>query len=612
MTMPPSAMPYFALFDDAHSGQARLLTDHRHSVSLPPGQLDRLDAELQQGWAKGWHACLCLPYEFGHALHYPEQDDGHSHAGIHWFADETLLDPDALDRWLAADSPDDSAGLCALWADTDETGYLQQIADIQAAIARGEVYQINYTTRLHSESYGSPAVLYRRLRQRQPVPYGFLSKLPEEAHPWTLCLSPELFLHIGEDGSVETEPMKGTAPLLGDEGDAGRAEALRLDPKNRAENVMIVDLLRNDLGRIAVTGGVSVPDIFTVRPFGQVWQMTSRIRAQPRPGTSAADLLRATFPCGSITGAPKHMSLEKIRQIESSPRHLYTGSVGYLKPCPGGLGFHGTLNVAIRTLLLNPLPDSNRYRGVFGVGSGIVTDSRAEDEYRECGWKARFLSSLPPDFSLIESMRLEQGGCPLLPLHQRRLQHSADILRFNPPGEQLWQQISDHAAASDRPALLRLEYFPDGCSELSLRPLDELPAVSPSLILSPLSLPRHDFLRRFKTSRRRLFDQAWQQAEAQGAFDSLLFNEDGHLLEGGRSSIFVRFGSIWYTPPLSLDILDSVMRQRILADPETHLGASTDSVQEDLITRRTLIQADEIVAANAVRGVMRMRLQANA
>ncbi|QMT40265.1 bifunctional chorismate-binding protein/class IV aminotransferase [Neisseria shayeganii] len=605
-------MPYFALFDDAHSGQARLLTQHRRSLRLSPDQLDRLDAELQAGWAQGWHVCLCLPYEFGHALHYPEPGHTPSSAGIHWFAEESLLDPEALNHWLAAYSTDDSAGLCALAADTDETGYLKHIADIQAAIAHGEVYQINYTTRLHSESYGSPAALYRRLRQRQPVPYGFLAKLPEEAHQWTLCLSPELFLRIGEDGSVETEPMKGTAPLLGDEGDAERAEALRLDPKNRAENVMIVDLLRNDLGRIAVTGGVSVPEVFTVRPFGQVWQMTSRIRALPRPGTTAAQLLRATFPCGSITGAPKHMSLEKIRQLESSPRHLYTGSIGYLKPCPGGLGFHGTLNVAIRTLLLNPLPDSNRYRGVFGVGSGIVTDSQAEDEYRECGWKARFLSSLPPDFSLIESMRLEHGACPLLPLHRRRLQHSADILRFPPPDEALWQHIAEQAAADHRPALLRLEYCPDGRAELSLRPLHELPAISPYLILSPLSLPRHDFLRRFKTSRRRLFDQAWQQAEAQDAFDSLLFNEDGHLLEGGRSSIFVRFGSIWYTPPLSLDILDSVMRQRILADPETHLGADTDSVQEGLMTRRTLMQADEIVAANAVRGVMRMHLQASA
>ncbi|MDO4693494.1 MAG: chorismate-binding protein [Eikenella sp.] len=603
-------MPYFALFDDAHSGQARLLTDHRHSVHLSAEQFDRLDAELQRGWAQGWHACLCLPYEFGHTLHYPAQDTG-SRAGLYWFAEESLLPPDALDAWLAAHGANDSAGLCALSADTDEAGYLKHIADIQAAIACGEVYQINYTTRLHLESYGHPAALYRRLRQRQPVPYGFLAKLPAESHEWTLCLSPELFLRIGGDGSVETEPMKGTAPRLGDAGDAERAQALRLDPKNRAENVMIVDLLRNDLGRISLPGGVSVPEVFTVRPFGQVWQMTSRIHALPRPGTTAAQLLRATFPCGSITGAPKHMSLAKIRQLESSPRRLYTGSIGYLKPCPGGLGFYGTLNVAIRTLLLNPLPDSNRYRGVFGVGSGIVTDSQAEDEYRECGWKARFLSNLPPDFSLIESMRLEHGACPMLPLHRRRLTHSTDTLRFPPPGEQLWQDIAEHAAAEPRPALLRLEYFPDGRADLSLQPLDELPAVSPYLIFSPLGLPRHDFLRRFKTGRRRLFDQAWQQAEAQGAFDSLLFNEDGHLLEGGRSSIFVRFGSIWYTPPLSLDILDSVMRQQILSDPETHLGADTDSVQEGLLTRRTLMQADEIVAANAVRGVMRMRLRAN-
>ncbi|MCI4039067.1 anthranilate synthase component I family protein, partial [Klebsiella pneumoniae] len=228
---------------------------------------------------------------------------------LHWFAD--CADTDAA-SWLARHSDGLPAGISTPQSSVSEADYLDHIRQIHEAIRRGDTYQINYTTRLHLQAYGNPVSLYRRLRQ--PVPYAVLSHLPdaEGQSAWTLCFSPELFLKIGSDGTISTEPMKGTAPILGDGQDERRAAELQADPKNRAENVMIVDLLRNDLGKIAQTGKVCVPEPFKVSRFGSVWQMTSTIQAQALPHTSFADILRAAFPCGSITGAPKKMSMQII------------------------------------------------------------------------------------------------------------------------------------------------------------------------------------------------------------------------------------------------------------------------------------------------------------
>lgn len=253
-----------------------------------------------------------------------------------------------------------------------------------------------------------------------------------------LCFSPELFLKIGADGTISTEPMKGTAPILGDGQDERRAAELQNDPKNRAENVMIVDLLRNDLGKIAQTGKVRVPEPFKVSRFGSVWQMTSTIQAQALPNTSFADILRAAFPYGSITGAPKLMSMQIIESLEAEPRGLYTGSIGYLNPCAGGLGFEGIFNVVIRTLSLKPVSDpisDDLYQGVYGVGSGIVIDSDPAAEYRECGWKARFLNELRPAFGIFETMRVENRQCRLLDLHLGRLKTSAQALNLPLPDD---------------------------------------------------------------------------------------------------------------------------------------------------------------------------------
>lgn len=587
-------MSYFALFDDAVSGRAKLCQNHVESRFFHYKELDLLDDALHKGWQKGLHAVLFADYEFGLPLMGVESERG-GNLALHWFADCTDIDAAS---WLARHSDGLPAGISTPQSSVSETDYLDHIRQIHEAIRRGDTYQINYTTRLHLQAYGNPVSLYRRLRQ--PVPYAVLSHLPdaEGQSVWTLCFSPELFLKIGSDGTISTEPMKGTAPILGDGQDERRAAELQADPKNRAENVMIVDLLRNDLGKIAQTGKVCVPEPFKVSRFGSVWQMTSTIRAQALPHTSFADILRAAFPCGSITGAPKKMSMQIIESLEAEARGLYTGSIGYLNPCSGGLGFEGTFNVVIRTLSLTPLSDGI-YQGVYGVGSGIVIDSDPAAEYRECGWKARFLNELRPNFGIFETLRAENGRCTLLDRHLCRLKTSAQALNLPLPDgceNQIKQYIADLPDGAFRVKALLAS---DGIS-LSRAVLNRL-TDKQRVIISPTILPAQNYLRRFKTTHRALFDQAWQTAETQGAFDSLFFNSDGILLEGGRSNVFIKHRGQWLTPSLDLDILNGVMRQTVLDEPQKYL--QTNQVIETHITQKTLQEAEEIRLSNALRGV---------
>ena len=596
-------MPYFALLDDAVRDCATLYDDYVESRFLQADTLHGLDGLLQQGWQRGLHVVLWADYAFGHPLqHLSPQPD--ACLALHWFRKcETVAEPE---KWLQSRYPDHApAGISTPTSHTGKADYLHAVGEIQAAIARGDTYQINYTTRLQLQSYGHPAQLYRRLRQ--PVPYAALAHLPDHKQQtgWTLSFSPELFVNIASDGLITTEPMKGTAPVLGDGGDEARAQALQADPKNRAENIMIVDLLRNDLGKIATTGGVRVPAPFQVRRFGSVWQMTTAIEAQAKPHTSAADIFRAAFPCGSITGAPKRMSMQIIDALETSPRGLYTGSIGYLKPCSSGLGFEGALNVVIRTLQLKPLSDG-LYQGTYGVGSGIVADSEAEAEYIECQWKAHFLNALAPEFGVFETLRAEGGQCALLSLHLERLQEAAAALNLRLPPDAA-QQIGRYLQALPDAAPYRVKALLDSdglhLSHAACAPLHG----AQYALIAPQALPLHDYLRRFKTTRRAAYDAGWQQAEQQGAFDSLFFNTEGCLLEGGRSNVFVRFGSEWHTPPLDLDILNGVMRRAVLADSQHYLN--TAHIFERRITQAQLRQADEIVLCNALRGLIRVELK---
>lgn len=592
---------FFVLLDDALQGQSRLYRDYVRADFLRAGELERLDECLAAGQAAGLYAVLLADYAFGEALHDMAADGV---LALYWFAACEYQDAAQTESWFAAQDDGQAAGVAELSADTDRTAYVKTIDAIQAAIARGETYQINYTYRLNFTVYGAPLALYRRLRARQPVPYGALAYLPDDqgAAFCLLSCSPELFVRC--DGrTITAEPMKGTAAMKQDGQDEARRLALQNDAKNRAENVMIVDLLRNDLGKVAETGSVSVPQRFAVNAFGAVWQMTSTVRAQLRADTGAAALVQAIYPCGSITGAPKRKSMEIIRALETSPRGFYTGALGFLEKTEEG--FNACLNVLIRTLTLRE--QDGIWRGQMGIGSGIVADSRGEDEWAECALKAGFVSGLQPQFGLIETMRFERGQCDFLARHLDRLCASAQALGFVCERAQIRQALRAYVAAlpQDVPQRVRLCWHASGQCALTAAALQPLPAANMAVMLADEPLTAH-YLYRHKTDARKVYDKGLQQAQEAGAFDLLYCNAAGELLEGARSNVFVRLNGQWYTPPLSLGILPGVMRAEVLAHPQRYLAA--DSVTEAVLSRVDVEQAEALALSNALRGVVSVRL----
>ena len=566
-------MDWYVVLDDATRAEPTVLTDLRRvdEVTLP-----EIDGALAAGWADGLHCFAWLPYDLGEA-HLGVRD--HAVGALYWFAAR---------REAPAPSCDARAFLAAARPTLDEGTFAEGVAVLQEAIAAGTTYQVNYTHAVRGRAVGDPRALYRALRERQPAAFGVLAHLPGPAAPWTLSLSPELFLEV-DGGTVTARPMKGTAPADTDPRD------LSSSPKNRAENLMIVDLLRNDLSRVAVPGTVAVPRLFEVERVGDLWQMTSTVTAELTPGTTVGALLDATFPCGSITGAPKLSSMRLIRTVEVEPRGIYTGSLGLIEPAPGPLGWRLSLSVAIRTLELD-----DDGRGRFGVGSGIVADSTAASEWAECRAKAGFLTRLPDMLRLKEALRVVDGACPLAALHQQRLSASAAELGFPTPAGAIAAAVAGTPQGSWR---VGVELFPDGRVEVvrtALTPLGTPVAV----LLADAPWP-HNPLARHKTSWRTHLDDAWRAAEAVGAFDTIGYDDAGRVLEGGRSTVLALIDGAWVTPPVGLGVLPGVQRAALLLDPAA-LGGGP--VVERALTVDELRAADRIAVANAVRGVLAARL----
>jgi para-aminobenzoate synthetase/4-amino-4-deoxychorismate lyase len=498
-----------------------------------------------------------------------------------------------------------------LAASVDRAEFTEAIARIHEAIAAGETYQVNYTYRLQGQAYGAPLALYRALRARQPVNYGALVALPArhgEPQHHVLSCSPELFLRH-EAGLLTARPMKGTAArMAAPEGDSETARLLAQDIKNRAENLMIVDLLRNDLGRIAQIGSVRVPALFAIEPYTTVFQMTSTVHATRRPEVDMPQLLRAVFPCGSITGAPKHHTMGLIGELESTPRGLYCGAIGWVDaPRDGARCGDFCLSVAIRTMVLGP-----EVRGlrplVLGVGAGIVQDSVAADEFDECRLKASFLTGLDPGFELFETMLAEAaGGIRHLERHLARLAHSAHALGFGFDEASVRQALRERCAAL-QPGIshrLRLALAHDGQFTLSHAVLPRLPDMPVGLLIAPAALPATNPLAGHKTTLRQTYDAGVRVAEQAGAFDSLFFSRYGRLVEGGRSSVFVRLDGRWWTPPLADGALPGVMRSVVLADPAWQAG-------ERSLSRADLQAAEALMVCNALRGALPARLHEHA
>lgn len=530
------------------------------------------------------HAIVLSDYEVG-AWFEPKLKIGveeHPWAPFQaWLFDKTIwLSHEAFEQWLgqrleetaAAERP---SGIADLRAELNRSEYVAAFESAVGHIACGDIYQVNLTWRIDFTSFGSSLALYRKLRRSQPVNYGAYLSLPDRI---IMSLSPELFLERRGDELV-SKPMKGTRTRENGT-DQAMAKALRQSEKDRAENLMIVDLIRNDLGKIAQTGSVRVDRLFAIEQYPTVYQMVSQVSGRV-PDRSLFPTLKALFPSGSVTGAPKIRAMEIINGLERSSRGIYTGAIGHI-----GAGGDFIFNVAIRTIEL--MPDN---RGRLHVGSGIVADSSANSEYAECWSKARFLTELPSDFALLETVLLQGGELKRLDAHLRRLKQSAHFFGF----KYYESRIQERLLYTQRKNLegshrVRLTVEKDGRTDVQVRALTDLPEQL-SFVIAPKRVDSNDLLLRHKTTARSLYDRVLRGLQAE-CFDALFFNEREELTEGARSNVFLVKNGVWFTPPVESGLLDGVMRQEILR---------TRLVRVQKLYRDDLLNADAVYLSNALR-----------
>lgn len=481
--------------------------------------------------------------------------------------------------------------------------YLGKVARIKEYIAAGDTYQVNYTLKLLFDFAGDAGALYQTLRRNQSVAYGAFLK---SGLRQILSFSPELFFRKqGRDCLVR--PMKGTGRRETSlEEDRRAGIRLASDPKNRSENVMIVDLLRNDLGRICEAGTVETDSLFDIETYETLHQLTSTIRGRLRPEVSLARLFQALFPCGSVTGAPKIRTMEIIRELEGGERGVYTGAIGFIAPDGSG-----AFNVPIRTVVLAGA------NGEMGIGSGIVNDSDAESEWLECRLKAKFLQAPAEDFQLIETLLWQPGqGFFLLDFHLDRLRNSASYWGFPFQPERLRRQLAEAVGDSSHARRMRLLLYKDGRVTVGVEncdPPQSLVAATeaggdmpPLVMLAKIATAPDDPFLYHKTTRRQVYDRERQRAAAQGCFEVLFANSRGELTEGSYTNLFVRRGCELLTPPLACGLLDGVLRRALLTGVIPLPPGLT--IREAILRPADLESAEAILVGNSVRGLRRVAL----
>lgn len=510
------------------------------------------------------------------------------------FAEERVLSPAQTDAWLAGQG-EGEASLGPLEPQLSPGGYAEAFETLQEAIRAGDIYQANLTFPLAGSYRGDPLALYAALRPAARAGYGGI--LFDGMH-WLLSLSPELFVSL-RGNAAKVKPMKGTRPRgRNGEEDRALAEELAGSVKDKAENLMIVDLMRNDLSRVAEPGSVTVEKPFAVESYPTLHQMVSTVHAKLLDGKDAIDLVRAIFPCGSITGAPKIRAMELIRNVERDPRGPYCGAIGRIGP-DGDAAF----NVAIRTLRLTPI-ENGQGQAVLGVGSAIVADSDVEAEWRECIVKGAFTRQKSPDYrapacDLIETMRFDpESGIELLELHLERMKASAQELGFGFDRHATRNQIQALCFELEAPARIRLLSARSGTISLEAAPLPETDAGPLSCIALPIPVDPGDWRLRHKTSDRGFYENALQSARDAGASEALLVRADGLVTEGCFTNIFVEDdGDVLLTPPAGLGLLPGVFRRSLLDSGKAREAALSLADLEG-----------GFFLGNAVRGLVKARL----
>ena len=569
------------------------------SLDQIPSIFQRIEEEL----SKGRYVAGYLVYECGY--HFDDVIQGVTSASpFVWFGvyENPIVYNHSLNKWFGLQKQNNQETNSDHYSiddirfivgdssrDLTEENYRSAIAVIKNYIESGDVYQINFTGRILFCFKGSIIALYDTLKKKQRVAYGGILQTNRET---IISLSPELFFRRHGDRII-TRPMKGTARRgRTNREDNEIREWLRADEKSRAENVMIVDILRNDLGKISVIGSVKTVDLFSVEQYETLFQMTSTIESTLLPNVSYYEIFKALFPSGSVTGAPKIRAMQIIHELEKSPREVYTGAIGFISP-----NDEAVFNVAIRTIALR-----NR-DGMFGTGGGIVSDSDSKSEYEECLLKAEFLLSKPVDeFVLIETI-LWDHGYKLIDKHLKRLEESAKYFGYPHALDETSSLLNN---ATDKFNLqrcykVRLTLDRSGKCTVESWEIDNTPGSERELImLSKVRTYSENKFLYHKTSMRHVYDSSYRDAVGRRFFDVIFMNEKNQITEGAISNIWIKKNGKYLTPPITCGLLNGVYRQYLL---ETQVNAS-----EEILSLDDLLSAESIYVCNAIRGLRTVEL----
>lgn len=595
------AAPLILLDDARESGAARtrLYRDPAElvvarSAAEVSGSLRRID-ELR---AAGKHLAGYIAYEAGYALEdrlAPLLEQRAGAGPLVWFGVFDGYETFAPGT-LPPDWPRRGANIGPLEPAISRGRYLAAFERLQEAIRAGDIYQANLTFPLVARTRGDPRALYAAIRANAAAGYG---GVVFDGNDWLLSFSPELFF-AHEGARIRVKPMKGTRPRGRDAAeDAELRSELAVSVKDRAENLMIVDLLRNDLSRIAKAGSVQADGLYTVESYPSVHQMVSEVRAKLREGVGMAAMLRALFPCGSITGAPKIRAMELIAEVERDQRGPYCGAIGRIDPsnADNPLG-EAAFNVAIRTLRVAP-SENGRGRAVLGVGSAVVADSEGLAEWRECQVKGDFVrSSAAASFDLIETMRFSPDeGVPLLDLHLERVGESACSFGFEFDRHEVRNAIQALSFEAEAPAKMRLLVARSGRFSLEMGALPDAAERPLRCAVLPLPVDPGDWRLRHKCTDRGFYEEARAVARGNGADEAIFLRDDGHVTEGTSWSIFLERDDTLLTPPLADGLLPGVLRRSLI---EQGRAVAAPLTLGDL--------ANGFLLGNAVRGLVAAEL----
>jgi para-aminobenzoate synthetase/4-amino-4-deoxychorismate lyase len=592
----------FVLLDDSltatapgASGRTLLFDEPERVIAVyrPEDVEEGLDI-VTEGLSRGLHAAGFFGYELGYCLESKLQNlmPEKRQQPLFWiglFAEPMRFTDAETRAWLDTNGALERSTVSDLQLSWTRDQYTSAFAQVQDYIAAGDVYQINLTLKYRFAFEGDPVALYAALRRKQRVEYGALIAAGDFN---VLSLSPELFFRR-EGKHVMSRPMKGTAPRGRTPREDARLKTwLTVDEKQRAENLMIVDLLRNDLGRIAKIGSVEVTDLFTVETYRTVHQMTSGITAELRADMGLKDMLKALFPCGSVTGAPKVRAMEIIRELEAFPRGVYTGAIGHIAP-----NGDSQFNVAIRTLFIDASG-----AGEMGIGSGVVSDSKADAEFEECLLKAHFLTKADAPFELIETIRWERGlGFHLLERHLVRLHSSAAHFGYPYDRGRVLSALSAEVEKLDSDVhMVRLLLAEDGTITVTSSRI-ELPSRDTvwRFAISDQRVDEKDPLFFHKTTRRQFYDRELERQKTLTGCDEVVFlNKKGELTEGTRTNLFLDLDGRLFTPALTCGLLPGTLREELIDLPRA-------AASEAVLTLADLARADRIYLGNSVRGLIR-------